>query len=167
MKNYIVRAPQTDRLLVPVPTNLVDLTDTLGSLTPGTGSGFTTASATVEPLTTKDLPLGSYSGLAGTESDGSGNLRILVPGLYLIITTIKVNMGGLGSWRRSVAVKKNAAVALSWAVASSIDTYATTDQFSGLLRLVANDIITPVSISGEGLAYSVVSAGLEVIKVAI
>lgn len=166
MKKHILRAPQTDRYLLNVPTELGDLTDYAN--TKATGIGVASSAVTVEAVQTNNLSIATQSELVNFT--GPTILTASVGGLFLCIVTILQtwNVVAAPNYKRGVGLSKNGAASFAASVLYDNDsTGAVTfdDQATFLLRLAAGDTIQPRFQNYMAGSVSV-TASLSIVKVA-
>ncbi len=169
MKKYILRAPETDRKGVDVPTLLTDLTDYADSIahgkavsTPYHNVGNTGAYLTVN--------LDTASELINVTSDAVG-LTVGKDGLYLILASTTWLIGGTipGPTPRASTLLRHSAVTVN-GVASGTLTNAPTDDGvdagSFLLRLAAANYVTITAASTDGTSEGRLIGSISLTKIA-
>lgn len=165
MKKHIVRAPQTDRLLISIPTALTDLTDYTAP-TPAYGAGTADAPHTVEAAGAANLSMSTFTDLVGTT--GTTVLTLSVAGLFLCIGTF------VQAWvvpgidlRRRVGFSVNGAAAFTKSLLCAGDHSgnAVDNQCTFFIRLAVGDTIQPRFQNLTGGAVNV-TASLSILRVA-
>jgi hypothetical protein len=165
MKEYIVRAPQTDRLKISVPTQLAELNDPAGSLLVSHATGSTTGSTNVEPFAIQPLALDTYGELVGASSS-SGKVAVSVAGWFLIIATAQWGVGG-GSpvTDRGIHIYVNGSSVGELRMDGPID-YLHSDQFSLMYRLAVGDVVQAYAKNYTGTLITVETSRLQLARLA-
>lgn len=168
-KRHIVRAPETDRLLITIPTDLSDMTDTEHLITEVHGKGTTTGLTIVELLAAKPIPMGSLSEAVGTTLT-SGGIVVATGGLFLVICTAAWQYAAVGAPTidREIGYELNGAAAFGQSVRYRCDSTGSNqvaDQASFLVRLAASDSIKLYVQDHTGVA-SDVSGTLQIARLA-
>lgn len=165
MKEYIVRAPQTDRLKISVPTQLDELNDPSGSLLVSHATGSTTGSTAVEPFAIQPLNLDTYGELVGASSD-SGKIAVSVAGWFLIIATAQWGVGGSSPvTERGIHIYVNGSSVSELRMNGPIDSMHS-DQFSLMFRLAAGDIVQVYAKNYTGALFAVETSRLQLARLA-
>ena len=165
MKEYIVRAPQTDRLKISVPTQLDELNDPSGSLLVSHATGQTTGSTNVEPFAIQPLTLDTYGELVGS-APSSGKIAVSVAGWFLAIATMQWGFGGSSPMiDRSIHIYVNGASVGELRMNGPIDA-PHSDQFSLMFRLAAGDIVQAYAQNYGGTLITVDASRLQLARLA-
>lgn len=168
-KRHIVRAPETDRLLITIPTDLADMTDTGHLITEVHGKGETTGTTIVEIFAEKPIPMGGLTEAVGTTLV-SGRIVVATGGLFLVICTATWNYAAAGApiLDREIGYELNGAGAFGQSVRYTCDSTGSSrvaDQASFLVRLAAADYIKLYVQDRTGVA-SDVSGTLQIARLA-
>lgn len=182
MKKYVVRAPQTDRFLIPVPERSADFNQQ-PVLSVARTSAFDTRfdPSDYSPGVTRVLLGGtldrSYvSGAAGTYS--SGNYVVKQSGFYFVNLRLTFASTVTGAWVMLIAVGSTSGVSPPAGYPSQLNDafvdgrtgqFAIPFSLSGLLYLPAGNTvqaqITPSAVTGTGGVYIQTFATLDVFQV--
>lgn len=150
MKNYIVRAPETDRLKLPIPVKLADLTDYPATIAHGIGTMPSKGAASNQLIaygTPATVALNTFTELVNAAQSTNG-IVVSVGGLYLVTGYVywaKYSVGvsifqpPASNLRTSVIVK-NGTILVSALTNTAVQNAP--DSGSTVLRLAAGDIIT-------------------------
>lgn len=169
MKNYILRAPETDRKKVPVPTLLTDLDDY--------AEGHVTGKAVTDPYDsagntgasiTQDL--NEASELVACTSDGTG-LTVTYGGLFVITASVLWIQGGVPAapTPRASTLLRSSGVAVGGVGIGTLTNAPTDigpDSGTFMQRLAAGDQVTIVAASTDGASEGRLIAQLSLVKVA-
>lgn len=166
MRKVILRAPETDRKLVEIPTSLGDLLDYGASHAHGFGTVSTTA--IIEPFTSENLSFDTTSELDNVT--GGTTLTADVAGLYLCIVTIHWGFGAVDPVDREFGISKNGAASFEQSLRivddnARVGSYFSDDQGSFIVRLAVGDTVQPRVQDYSGVA-SEATAVLQMVKLA-
>jgi len=158
MRKVILRAPETDRKLVEIPTSLGDLLDYGDSH--ASANGTVTTPRIVEPFTSYNLSFDTTSDLDNVT--GGTALTADVAGLFLCIVTVHWTFGAVDPVDREFGIAKNGAAAFEQSLRvvndnTAAGSYSSDDQGSFIVRLAVGDTVQPrvedhTGVAGEATA---------------
>jgi hypothetical protein len=161
MRQVVLRAPETDRKLVEIPSELGDLTD----YAVAHGSAIQASSTTAENATAHTLSLANFTELEGMSDSGSGSFLIAVAGLYIMVASVVWDWQTPGAIARQIRFMVNGRSAANLFLNSTVGDLQT-DQFTYIYRLAVGDTVTVGVTNFNGGNSTTALASLQLARVA-